>query len=201
MTDRQALIEAFIMDSRDELQLSTLNDEAFTRTVRQWLERLRYIRSEHLNECYRLAMENHSTRAPLIPKELLDAWHQMRKQPGFTQPEFQQQKLCEFWCNTDGLILVDFDGKIVMEPSSKNDMLYVMACPHHRPQGLSVSSHHSSFPKVRKYLTTDVPSKPQPKAAPLPDWKSAGETAQAVAAAVTIEEPQQQIDYDDEVPF
>jgi hypothetical protein len=195
------MIARFIVDSRDELQHSALPDKSFNRTVEQWIDRLRWLKTEHLEECYRLAMEAHSTRAPLIPKELLDAWHQLRKQPGFQQPQFQQQKLCEFWCTESGLILVDFDGKIVRQPSSKNEMLYVQACPHHRPQGLTGSGpQYSTFSKVRKYETTDTPSRPQPKAAAAaPEgWKSAGSVADAVAASV-IQEDQQE--FDDDVPF
>jgi hypothetical protein len=200
METKRQKVSRYISDSRAEFQLQVLETVAHDAAVDQWLERLRYVPIEQLDECYCKAMENHGRRQPLIPKELLDVWQQIRTQPGFKQSHFDETKLCEFWCSSSGWILVNFDGDVVKEPSAYSEPLYVKPCPHHRPQGLPVNPQASTFKRIRKLETMDRPSKPtapQPAAEPT-TWK----TAAAVAAIVVQSKAEQQEpDDEDDLPF
>src|SRR5687768_16049606 len=110
MERRQDRITRYVTDSRAEMQLPIMAERALGATVQQWVDRLRFIPDEVLDQCYQMAMDAHTTRNPLIPKEVQDQW-QILRQRGITgRPRINEEKRCEFWCSQDGWIITDAGG-------------------------------------------------------------------------------------------
>lgn len=130
------------------MQFGPLEAGLHSQAVHEWLERTRYIAEDHLDECYRMAMDAHATRSPLIPRELNEQWGILR-QRGVGKPQAHEEKRCRFWCSADGWIVVDAAGELVKEGTKKPEYTYAKPCPDHRPKGVKLDPQLSSLPRPR----------------------------------------------------
>ena len=124
METRPQKMSRYISSSRAELQFGPLEARLHNAAVNEWLERTRFIAEEYLDECYQMAMDNHATRSPLIPRELYEQWGILR-QGGAGKPRERQDKTCRYWCSEGGWIIVDADGQLVpSDPRGPPDYPY-----------------------------------------------------------------------------
>lgn len=154
MNSRREQIEGYVVDSRAELQFGSLSDRALGAATEQWYERLRFIPDDYLGECYRLAMDNHATRSPLIPKEIVDQWRIISARPGFRDKPIRQEKTCPHFCSSAGWIIVNAQDEMQKDFGSK-DYQYAKPCPIHRPQGVRLDPHSPMGPRLVRPETTD----------------------------------------------
>lgn len=194
METRKQRMVRYVSDSRAEMQLQPLDPRVLERTVEQWMERIRWIQDEHLDECYQVAMDNHSVRTPLMPKELIDAWTLIRQRPGFSARQQKRERLCQWGCSADGWITVDAGGDALIAMSTdasyqiRKEYLYIKPCPEHRSTGIPGADHaapHCSgdWPRVRTRPGAEKP--PTEARGVVAGWQSLG----AVVTKLNLPEP------------
>lgn len=194
--NRREQIEAYVVDSRAELQFGPMNDRALGATTEQWYDRLRFIPDDYLGECYRLAMDNHGTRSPLLPKEIVDQWHVVSARPGFRDKRVAQEKTCPNFCSSAGWYIVDSEG-VMQKDFGSADYLYAKPCPIHRPQGFRRDPHSGEMgPRLTRPETMDQRDHPDRPAASVEGWGQAGKVARDVLEQLPPPPPD-----DDIIPF
>lgn len=181
METRQQKMSRYISDSRAELQFGPLEVRLHDSAVRQWLERVRFIPDDYLDECYQMAMDNHGTRSPLMPKELYDQWQILRQRGVTGRPRVDEEKRCEFWCSQDGWIITDAGGVVQIGYPKKVEYLYAKPCPVHRPNGFKRNDQAApwcagDWPRVRAIESLHVPVV-KSGAPVVEDWSNAGSVA------------------------
>lgn len=199
MENRRQKVVRYISGSRAELQYPPMDAKQLEMTIDQWITRLRRIADEHLDECYQMAMDNHATRSPLLPKELIDAWGVIRQRPGYNSHSGEKrERLCRWNCSADGWVTVDADGNLYVSLSeddqygTRKEYLYVKACPDHRPAGIPQAPHAApqcpgEWPRLRSRPGAERPPSGKPKA--VGGWKSLGDVAEQIAPTFETPEP------------
>jgi hypothetical protein len=182
MSNRRQQIEAYVVDSRAELQMPPMTDRALGATTEQWYDRLRFIPDEFLGECYRLAMDNHANRAVLMPKEIVDQWHIVSARPGFREKP-AQEKSCPNFCSAAGWYIVNSEG-LMQKDCGSSDYLYAKPCPIHRPQGVRLDPHNPPGPRLRNVETSHVPSKGFNTGASVSEFQNVGSVAKQIVDEV-----------------
>lgn len=143
------------------MQFGPLEVKLHNQAVQEWLERTRFIAEEYLDECYQMAMDNHATRSPLIPRELYEQWSILR-QRGAGKLSEKREKTCRYWCSEGGWIIVDADGVPVPSDFRRPEYTYAKPCPDHRPKGVRISGENpmvSGLPRPKHVDTTFVSSR------------------------------------------
>jgi hypothetical protein len=158
------------------MQLPVLEVRAHNAAVEEWLNRVRFVPVEYLDECYQMAMDAHSTRTPLIPKEILAQWQIMSARPGFRdKPQFEEKR-CPNYCSIAGWIVVNSEGVMQMDFGT-SEYLYVKPCPIHRPQGAKIDPFAATGARVARLETTDQRSVGYNTGLPVEGFRSAGKVA------------------------
>lgn len=189
MESRRQKLVRFITGSRAELQYGLIEVKALDMIVDQWLTRLRSIPDEHLDACYQSAMDSHSTRSPLLPKELLAAWATVRQGPTFRSKGEHRERTCKWGCSAEGWITVNAAGDVLVGMSAEDqfqgrkEYLYVRPCPEHRPQGIpkaDAAPHcNGEWPRLRGRPTSFVPEQ-KPVRVKVEGWKTPEEVAEKI---------------------
>jgi hypothetical protein len=135
MAEREKTLMRLISESRYELQLSALGNRELEATMKAWIRRLSAIPDEHLQRCFVLTLERHTTRSAIIPAQLLDTWAQLREELDAIARQHGEREPCDYACSFEGWITVDAQGRIW---TGGEGMTFSKACPIHRPQGWRV---------------------------------------------------------------
>lgn len=174
MERRQDRITRYITDSRAEMQLPPMAERALGATTQQWLDRLRWIPDEYLDQCYQMAMDSHSARVALMPKELQQQWQIISARPGFRDKQQPAEKHCPIYhCSIAGWTIVNSEGE-TQDDFGTADYLYAKPCPIHRPQGMKVDPFAATGARVAKPETTDQRSVGYNTGLPVEGFRSAG---------------------------
>ena len=181
---RREKIVRYLTESRAEMQLEPLDAKRLQAGVDAWLSRLDCVPDSALDDCYVLAMENHTTRTAVIPQELREAWKSVRNRSEMI-PSHRDQK-CPLGCSEAGFIVVDFVGESLNEYGSViryKGYTYAKPCPYHR-MPLSKEKNDELMrqggPAIERRETMDVKNGPlmnRDEFSGPSTWKSASSVA------------------------